>query len=41
MLGVNYSKVEVYVGPASKVILGAILLIYLYRVITYKPSSSR
>jgi hypothetical protein len=41
MLGVNYSKVEVYVGPASKVILGAILLIYLYRVITDKPSSSR
>lgn len=41
MLGVNYSKVEVYVGPASKVILGAILLIYLYRVITYKPSGNR
>jgi len=41
MLGVNYSKVEVYVGPASKVILGAIVLIYLYRVITYKPSGIR
>jgi membrane protein DedA with SNARE-associated domain len=41
VLGVNYSKVEVYVGPASKVILGAIVLIYLYRVITYKPSGIR
>jgi len=37
MLGVNYAKVEVYMGPASKVILGALVLIYLYRVVTYKP----
>lgn len=36
LLGVNYAKVEVYMGPASKVILGALVLIYLYRVVTYK-----
>lgn len=39
LLGVHYDKVEVYVGPASKVILGALVLVYLYRVITYKPRS--
>lgn len=37
LLGVNYDKVEVYVGPVSKLALGTLVIIYLYRVITYKP----
>lgn len=37
LLGVHYDKVEVWLGPASKIMLGALVLIYLYRVITYKP----
>ena len=40
LLGVNYDKVEVYLGPASKVVLGAIVIIYIYRVITFKPAST-
>ena len=39
LLGVNYDKVEVYLGPVSKVILVILVIIYLYRVITYKPGN--
>jgi len=41
ILGVNYSKVEIYVGPVSKLILGVILLVYIYRVISFKPSGGQ
>lgn len=34
----RYHQVAEYVGPASSVIVGVIVLTYLYRVITYHPS---
>jgi membrane protein DedA with SNARE-associated domain len=39
-LGANYDMVEKYVGPVSKLILAALIITYLYRVVTYKPRSS-
>ena len=33
LMGENYDKVEKYLSPASYVVLGVILLVYVYRVI--------
>jgi len=36
VLGSRFDQVDRYLGPASTVIMGAILLLYLYRVVTFK-----
>lgn len=38
-LGRQFSTVDRYLGPAGLVIMAAVLLYYLYRVITFKPSA--
>ncbi|WP_374549280.1 DedA family protein [Sphingobium yanoikuyae] len=38
-LGQQFSAVDRYLGPAGLVIMAAVLLYYLYRVITFKPSA--
>ena len=40
LLGQNYADVDKYLGPASTAVIGALLLWYLYRVITWKPRKS-
>lgn len=37
LLGEQYRLVQDYIDPVSQVVLGAILLLYLYRVVTWKP----
>ena len=38
-LGRQFSAVDHYLGPAGLAIMAAVLLYYLYRVITFKPSA--
>ena len=38
LLGQQYEAVSGYVGPVSNVIIVAIAVIYVYRVVTFKPS---
>ncbi len=38
VLGSRFEQVERYLGPASTAVMAAILLGYLYRVVTYRPS---
>lgn len=40
-LGSRYEQVEQYLGPASTAIMAAILLWYLYRVITFRQHSPK
>lgn len=40
MLGQNYELVDQYVGPVSNIVVAGIVVLYLYRVITYKPSKN-
>jgi membrane protein DedA with SNARE-associated domain len=40
-LGENYSKVADYLDPVTKVIIGVIVLTYLYRVIRFKGSKQK
>lgn len=37
-LGQNFRDIEGYVGPVSTAVVVAVVLLYLYRVITFKPS---
>ncbi|RVT93008.1 DedA family protein [Sphingomonas crocodyli] len=39
-LGQNFSSVERWLGPVSTTIMAAILLIYIYRVITFRAKTS-
>jgi membrane protein DedA with SNARE-associated domain len=39
-LGRNFSSVERWLGPVSTTIMAAILLIYIYRVITFRAKTS-
>lgn len=38
-LGRRFREVEVYVGPASAAIMAGLVIYYVYRVITYRPSN--
>ncbi|WP_187336349.1 DedA family protein [Novosphingopyxis iocasae] len=40
-LGRNFSKIDDYVGPISTAAIAAIVLFYVYRVITWKPRAQR
>ena len=40
-LGRNFSRIDDYVGPISTATIVAILLFYIYRVITWKPRERR
>ena len=40
-LGRNFSRIDDYVGPISTAAIAAILLFYIYRVITWKPRARR
>lgn len=40
-LGRNFSKIDDYVGPISTAAIAAIVLFYVYRVITWKPRAKR
>ena len=40
-LGSRYDQVERYLGPASTAIMAAILLWYVYRVVTFRRSSEK
>jgi len=37
MLGSQYTSVEKFMGPASYIVLAAVISLYIYRVISYKP----
>ena len=37
LLGQNYAAIEGYVGPVSNAIIAAIVVFYIYRVITFDP----
>ncbi|MBF7015214.1 DedA family protein (plasmid) [Novosphingobium resinovorum] len=39
LLGKQFSAVDRYLGPAGLGIMGAVLLYYIYRVITFRPST--
>ncbi|MBP0614992.1 DedA family protein [Jiella mangrovi] len=41
LLGQQYALVEGYVGPVSNVIIVAIVVFYIYRVITFDPGPQR
>lgn len=38
ILGQNFSSIEGFVGPASNTVVIVAVLIYLYRVVTFKPT---
>ncbi len=40
-LSSNFSKVEEYLDPISYVIIGGLVILYLYRVFTYKKQSEK
>ncbi|UVW27208.1 DedA family protein [Massilia sp. H6] len=40
LLESNYERIGVYIDPVSKIILGALLGWYLYRVVTYRPEKA-
>ncbi|MDB5661806.1 MAG: hypothetical protein JWM38_304 [Sphingomonas bacterium] len=37
VLGQNYSDIDKYLGPASTAVIAALVLWYLFRVVTWKP----
>jgi membrane protein DedA with SNARE-associated domain len=39
LLGKQFSAVDRYLGPAGLGIMAAVLLYYIYRVITFRPST--
>ncbi|KQT86039.1 DedA family protein [Aurantimonas sp. Leaf443] len=41
MLGQNYNVVDSYIGPVSNAVILIVVGLYLYRVITFKPSKRR
>jgi membrane protein DedA with SNARE-associated domain len=41
VLGGQYEKVEAWLNPVSNVIFGAIVLLYIYRVVTFRPQKAR
>jgi membrane protein DedA with SNARE-associated domain len=40
-LGQNFHDIESYVGPVSNGVVIAVVLLYLYRLITFKPSTRK
>jgi membrane protein DedA with SNARE-associated domain len=40
MLGSQYDQVSTYLGPISWIVLGGILVLYVYRVVKWRRSSS-
>jgi len=41
LLGQNYEMVDQYVGPVSNIIVIGIVILYVYRVVTFKPDHLR
>ena len=41
LLGQSYELIDEYVGPVSNLIVLSIVVLYVYRVITFKPESRR
>ncbi|HEX2528910.1 MAG TPA: DedA family protein [Geminicoccus sp.] len=41
LLGGQYEKVEAWLNPVSNVIFAAIVLLYIYRVVTFRPQKAR
>jgi len=39
LLGNNFKQMDKFLGPASYVVLGALLIVYIVRVIKHKPAS--
>ncbi|WP_188056047.1 MULTISPECIES: DedA family protein [unclassified Sphingosinithalassobacter] len=40
-LGTQYDRIQSYIGPAAIAIFAAMILWYIYRVVTWKPRSER
>lgn len=38
MLGQNYEAIDGYVGPVSNAVIIGVVVLYLYRVVTFKPT---
>ncbi len=38
ILGQNFSSIETYIGPVSNAVVIGVVILYLYRVVTFKPS---
>ncbi|WP_152045959.1 DedA family protein [Aureimonas psammosilenae] len=41
MLGQNYEAIDGYVGPVSNAVIIGVVVLYLYRVVTFKPGQRR
>lgn len=41
MLGQNYEAIDGYVGPVSNAVIIGVVVLYLYRVVTFKPTQRR
>jgi membrane protein DedA with SNARE-associated domain len=41
ILAEHYEAVEIFLDPGTTIVLGAVVLIYLYRLITWKPTGAR
>ncbi len=41
LLESQYEAVSAWLGPVSNVIVGAIVVFYLYRVVTFRPRGAR
>jgi hypothetical protein len=39
MLGRNFENIEAFVGPISMIVIGGIIIAYIWRVITWRPSA--
>lgn len=41
MLGQNYEAIDGYVGPVSNAVIIGVVVLYVYRVVTFKPTQRR
>jgi membrane protein DedA with SNARE-associated domain len=41
ILAEHYEAVEIFLDPGTTIVLGAVVLIYLYRLVTWKPTGAR
>jgi membrane protein DedA with SNARE-associated domain len=41
ILAEHYEAVEIFLDPGTTIVLGAVVLIYIYRLVTWKPTGAR
>jgi hypothetical protein len=40
MLSEHYHRVETFIDPLTVVVLGGVVVLYLYRLVTWRPSET-